>query len=382
MKYSCQRPFPIFMLKSLAVSNNLLTFAALWVSATSIPTPTSVSDVLKQKNMINMRRFFILWCFALLAIVTVNAQQIAVVKGDVTSVYQTLAEAIDGAESGSFIYLPGGSFPISDEVKITKNLVIIGIGHNAESDNADGRTQIAGNLWFNEGSSGCAVMSCYINGDVIIGDGGAQVDNVLLRYCNMNGLQVKNSTCLGTTLDQNYVRKTATFNGAPGNVTNNIIHRILSLNGGCVSYNIITSNDTNTNGNLPSEALGASNAIIKNNVLFMEPGSGYGWSKSIHSGGNCQITNNMVKSNFGNNCIVIKVSWSEVFENNAGVSITSNYHFKEAYKEYEGKSGIYADKGFSDSALPPVPYIIEKEIPEQTDASGKLNIKIKVKAGE
>ena len=329
-----------------------------------------------------MKKVFLSMFVAFMATVVAQAQQIAVVSGSSTTTYKTLAAAIEAASGGSVIYLPGGSLPISDDVKITKKLTIIGIGHNAESDNADGRTQIAGNLWFNEGSSGCAVMGCYINGDVIIGDGNAQVDNVLLRYCNMNGLQVKNSTCLGTTLDQNYVRKTATFNGAPGIVTNNIIHRILSLNGGYVSYNIITSNDTNTNGNLPSEALGASNAIINNNVLFMEPGSGYGWSKSIHSGGNCQITNNMVKSSFGNNCIVIKVSWSEVFENNAGVSITSNYHFKEAYKEYEGKIGIYADKGFSESALPPVPYITEKEIPEQTDASGKLNIKIKVKAGE
>jgi hypothetical protein len=329
-----------------------------------------------------MKKVFLSMFVAMMATVVVHAQLIAVVSGSSTNTYKTLAAAIEAAPESSVIYLPGGSFPISDDVKITKKLTIIGIGHNAEAGNADGRSLIAGNLWFNEGSSGSAVMGCYINGDVIIGDGGAQVDDVLLRYCNLNGLQVKNNTCLGTTLNQNYVRKTATFNGAPGIVTNNIIFRILSLNGGYVSYNIITTNESNTNGNLPSEALGASNAVINGNVIFMEPGSGYGWSKYIHSGGNSQITNNMVRSNFGNDCVVIKVNWSEVFENNAGVSTTSNYHFKESYKEYEGKIGIYAGNGFSDSALPPVPYITGKEIPEQTDASGKLNIKIKVKAGE
>ena len=329
-----------------------------------------------------MKKLFLSMFVAFMATVVAQAQLIAVVSGSSTTTYKTLAAAIEAAPGGSVIYLPGGSFPISDDVKITKKLTIVGVGHNAESDNADGRTLIAGNLNFNEGSSGCAVMGCYITGDVIIGEGEVQVDDVLLKYCNLNGLQVKCSTCLGTTLDQNYVRNTATFNGAQGIITNNIIYRILSLNGGYVSCNIITRNDSNTSGNLPSEALGASNATIDKNVIFMEPGGGYGWSKSIHAGSNCQITNNMVRSNFGNNCVVIKVSWSEVFENNAGVSTASNYHFKEAYKEYEGKIGIYAGKGFCDSALPPVPYITEKEIPEQTDASGKLNIKIRVKAGE
>ena len=49
--------------------------------------------------------------------------------------------------------------------------------------------------------------------------------------------------------------------------------------------------------------------------------------------------------------------------------------------------GIYGGNGkteqdnFDDEALAPIPRIISKEIPEQTDAEGKLNIKITVKSG-
>jgi len=44
--------------------------------------------------------------------------------------------------------------------------------------------------------------------------------------------------------------------------------------------------------------------------------------------------------------------------------------------------GIYSGTGFNDDQLAPVPYIIGKRIPEQTDASGQLLIQIRVKAGE
>ena len=68
--------------------------------------------------------------------------------------------------------------------------------------------------------------------------------------------------------------------------------------------------------------------------------------------------------------------------NGGKVSPASSFHFTADYLEYEGQVGLYAGTGFNDSALPPVPFIVSKSIPEQTDASGQLNIKIRVKAGE
>ena len=131
-----------------------------------------------------MKKRLILAAMAAIMTMTVTiAQQIAVVsEGDETTVYQTLQAAIEGARPGSVIYLPGGGFSISDEVKITKRLTIIGIGHNPNNDNVDGATTISGNLFFNEGSSSSAVMGCYITGNICIGHDNAAVNDILIRY--------------------------------------------------------------------------------------------------------------------------------------------------------------------------------------------------------
>ena len=117
-----------------------------------------------------MKKLFLTLFLTVMATAMMYAQQIVVVSatGD-TDVFQTLPDAIQGATPGSVIYLPGGGFPISDDVKITKKLTIIGIGHYAENGNVDGFTSINGNLHLDGGSSGSAVMGCYITGTVYIG---------------------------------------------------------------------------------------------------------------------------------------------------------------------------------------------------------------------
>ena len=135
------------------------------------------------------KKIFIL-CMALAWTVTLMAQNIAVVNGSNTDIYHTLTEAIEGAAPGSVIYLPGGGFPISDDVKITKPLTIIGIGHYAKSGNTGGISTISGNLFFNSGSDRSAIMGCYITGNVNLGEENASVNDILIRYCNLNSVQV------------------------------------------------------------------------------------------------------------------------------------------------------------------------------------------------
>ncbi|MBO7468178.1 MAG: hypothetical protein J6T94_10920 [Bacteroidaceae bacterium] len=76
--------------------------------------------------------------------------------------------------------------------------------------------------------------------------------------------------------------------------------------------------------------------------------------------------------------------WSNIFVNYNGGAINtkSDFHFKDEYKDYENQVGIYAGTGFSDEQKAPTPYIIEKEIDEQTDAQGRLKIRISVKANQ
>lgn len=308
---------------------------------------------------------------ATFATVTIYAQQIAVVSSTgATSIYTTLQDAIEGAKSGSVVYLPGGSFPIADSVMINKKLTIIGIGHKVPSENVDGFTLISGSLHFQAGSDGSCVMGCYLTGSISIECNGTSFNNFLVIYCNVNNVWgTGTELCKGIVVNQNYIRGEIGLGYAPdATITNNLVTRIKNMRGGIVANNIIIRNDYARAFN------DVDNTLIKDNIIVNK---GNFWSDCDYS----QACGNMVTSSWGEDCVIVEEDWSEVFVNNRGITPYSDFHFKEAYKQYSDK-GIYGGTGFSDSALPPVPYIVSKSIPVQTDASGKLRIRVAVKAGE
>ncbi len=301
-----------------------------------------------------------------------QAQQISVVSSNgATTLYSTLQEAIEGASNGSVIYLPGGGFPISDEVKITKKLTIIGIGHYTKNENVDGVTTILGNLFFNEESGGSAVMACYITGNVNIG-----VDDILIRYCNLNSVQVNNQTCKGTEINQNYIRSSSNFNQTPAKITNNVMWSVGYVTGGNISYNFFNGWFNAYYGGATYEI---NSSFVSNNCF--NQGDLTNYSNTITSG------NMGTSDHVGDNCIYLgeNVNWNDVYVNynNGAISPKSDFHFKDDYKQYENKVGIYAgDTPFNDNQIAPVPHIVAKHVDEHTDTTGKLNIKIRVKAGQ
>ena len=184
-----------------------------------------------------MKKLFLSLFFAVLATAGLYAQQIVVVSqtGE-TNVYQTLQDAIEGSTSGSTIYLPGGGFQISDEVKINKKLTIVGVSHRADTDNADGATTIAGNLQFVGESSGSAVMGVYVSGNICIDNEDGGVENMTIKYCNVNSIQAGNANDL--YVNQCYLRNYSTFN-CNVKLENNIMHSIGGCNGAVINHNII-----------------------------------------------------------------------------------------------------------------------------------------------
>ena len=337
-----------------------------------------------------MKKIFLLTALAvLLGMATATAQQIAVVAEDgETTICQTLQTAIEIASPGSVIYLPGGGFNLSDDVKITKRLTIIGIGHKSNNDNVDGITTISGNLWFNEGSSGSAVMGCYITGDVNIGDGDASVNNVLIKCCNLNSVQVRNNTCSNTQVNQNYIRSHSFFRGGSSKLSNNIMFTLQGLNGGSILNNIVTG--YRRVGDYNEYAVEADNSLISYNIVFFKVWHS-GWTGNVAGanirGSNNQGTSNIVygaSSDWGDNPINLTDSdWNDVFVNYNGGAINpmTDFHFTEAYQQYS-YVGIYGGSGFNDHQTAPVPYIVAKRIAEETDAAGQLKIQVRVKAGD
>lgn len=332
-----------------------------------------------------MKKMIILTALAvLLGVATATAQQIAVVsEGGETSVFTTLQAAIEGAAPSSVIYLPGGSFPLPDNVKITKKLTIIGIGHKPNNDNVDGVTIISGNLFFNEGSSGSAVMGCYLSGIVLIGDGGSIVNNTVVKCCNIGDFQILNNQCLGTYINQNYIRgRNSHCSDGEVVLKNNIMKGIKHINGGTIQNNIFTHWADAYTGSLNY----IYNSIVTNNVItciWTGNGSSFRFGDNIFS-------NNIQLEPFGENVILLEEgkTWEDLFvnwnwnENDAAVNSLSDFHFKDEYKQYENQIGIYGGSGFNDHQTAPVPYIMAKRIAEETDEAGQLRIQVRVKAGD
>jgi hypothetical protein len=299
----------------------------------------------------------------LLGITTVTmayAQQISVVNPqNVSTLYTDLNLAIKGANAGSIIYLSGGGFKINDSIKIKKKLTIIGVGHRFDNEHADKNTLVSGNLFFEESSDGSAVMGIYLSGNIYIGTGSQAVNTFLVRYCNINAIDVRNSACQHIQINQNYIRGGSNGGGSTITFTNNILHSVGGINGGVVNHNVIT------NGG------GASNSQVKDNIFLNGE-----ISSSVTS-------HNMSKNTVGDKCVVV-TDWEEVLEGpNNGVNPTSNYKLKGNTGKGAASDGtdigIYGGTGFKDSALPPIHRIVFKSIPDRTDENEQLQIQVRIK---
>ena len=169
---------------------------------------------------------FIAALFAATALYAQNQRISVVAPGGATALYTTLDDAITNADAGSTLYLSGGGFPIKAETKITKKLTLIGVGHRADNDNADGNTIVSGNICFEGGADNSALMGVHLNGDVKIGAGDVAVNNILVRYCNINSILVANSNCQGVVINQNYIRGDSYGGYSPVTFSNNILDQL------------------------------------------------------------------------------------------------------------------------------------------------------------
>ncbi len=327
-----------------------------------------------------MKRILLI-AVALVATMSAMAQNIAVVSpSNVTKIYQTLDEAITNADSGSTIYLPGGGFQIKDETNIGKKLTIMGVSYRGDTDNVDGATIISGNLTFVEGSSGSAVLGIYVSGDIIVGTEAESVTNLTIRYCNVNSIQVKHSLSSGMVINQCYLRKESNFGGCNVKIFNSIINFIKNVNGGNITYNINLGSHSYYGHSLGMD--GIKSSIISANIFRTRLVTTNAYTHDTQYGvTDCQGNNNY-GANWGDDPIEIEAKISDLFVNwnNGAISPASDFHFKNEYKEYENKIGIYAGDGFNDDAHAPIPRIVSKKVAEQSDGSGKLKIEVTVKA--
>lgn len=287
--------------------------------------------------------------------------------------YTALEQAMESAVKGDLITLSGGSFK---PTTINKVVTIQGAGYVQDIPNNRYKTSIAGSFEINipEGESGLLIEGIRCDNTIsIIGT----IDNFVLRKCYIDFASYEGTSknCLidrcrinGFNPDDhstNFMVKNSILNAVYENAADAIL---LFLN--CV----ITE----------SNSRGGVTAQFKNCI------SACSFKASGCSAYNCVVSyNNYGGFTFTSVSNIWSMGYDEVkaiFANNDFFSFRDDWDYQltdEAKTTYVGTDGtqvgIYGGATpFSD--VPSNPQVVYKEIAAESDANGKLSVKIKVEA--
>ncbi len=338
----------------------------------------------------------VLILFLLLTIVGVNAQQVIVVQGVTkTSAYPTIAAAVEAAQNGDYVYIPGGIFA-EENITITKQLNIIGAGHYPDSTKATGRTVINGSIIFNNGSDYSTIQGIYVNNAIQIGTTCelAKVKNILISRCNVGSIRLAASNS-GTTCGARYIniRECIIRNTFIVSMTQDVL----------VENSIINCTIRDVNGNVQFKNCNIIIPLDRNhfiynvnsckftNCIFNTVNQNYvDYSTQYpNTFENCTMPNVWAGINTYINC-KFNVHPDSIFVNTKieNFQYTHDYHLRpNSQAKGAGTNGtdcgIYGGENpYKEGAVPMNPHIWYKNIPNITDNQGKLNIKIGVTAQE
>ena len=322
-----------------------------------------------------------------------------------TSVYTVLEAALDNANTGDYIYLPGGTFTFTKALR--KGVTIIGAGHYPDSTVYTNRTIIEGSVSIGAGASNALLEGMYFTGDVNFIPN-EKTENVVVRRCNVGNVIFGNSwarndtaRCYNPLILHNVIRGVIEFYETYGfTVKGNIINgaaRVCIVHGGTLENNIFLSvGDKVTLGDLR-------NVSFKNNIFMNTQSLGwqgygcYGYDGSCGTWG-CSFINNifMGKDTTINIIPLSSLRVGNIFQPNPNdlfvrqsgqvFDYNQDYHIRVG-SPLRGTAddgtdvGIYGSSNpYKASAVPSNPHISFKDIPASTLPNGTLPLKIKVSA--
>jgi hypothetical protein len=281
-----------------------------------------------------------------------------------------MVEAYNAAVDGDTIYLPGGVFPA---LTLFKRLSLYGAGHYPDSSASTGVTSISGALGFSTGSSKSFITGLHITG-VISFEHNIRIDSVVIMRCYAAGLHANSgdalTNCRGILAYQNVLGSVYASHTEGIRVFNNIIALVRYSGAGNPWFR----------NNKISTIQEYSNALFENNTI-QEFSYGIDFNTFRHNivAGVPGTDNNTWIGNYTgidfSNLFVKQTQWFDYGD---------DYHLKtpSSYPGTDGsQAGLYGGYyPYKTGAVPPHPHIQSKTIPLQTNASGQLNIQVKVSA--
>ena len=314
-----------------------------------------------------------------------NAQNlIAVENGGNSTFYTNLDSAIINAQSGSTVYIPGGSFALN--APINKLLYIVGVGHHPDSTSATNFSYLIGDFNLNSGSDNGYLTGVYINGSFNIV---TAINNYSVSRCNILAVNFNVNTITNIAFSENNVRGVVSIGGSANNLfSNNIVNGFIINIGpeNIFSNNIFMASGScywGCNGPLKFQS-----SLVENNIFI---GITYGLAECSNSIFNRNLFIENIGfpngSNLGSNNIVNQIQDSIFISQTGNVfSYTDNYHLKPTCLGKNAGTdgtdvGIYGGLfPWKEGSIPSNPHIQFKNISGSTNSSGALPVNIRVEA--
>jgi hypothetical protein len=276
--------------------------------------------------------------------------------GNTCAPFITLNEAYVAANSGDYIYLPGGGYALDSIIK--KEIHLIGAGFNTTSSAVTGITTIFNNITITGGlGDHSSFEGFYLNGDIIVNEGSLKfIDIQRINFGTYSGV-VENSNFIQSII-RGYI------NGGSNNTY--ISSFIYAIQG--VSY-----------------------SLFVNCIINCHQYSVYYGCSSIRWVNNITVKNCFIVGNVGDNIL------NSIFLNNSSdfSSFPSNVAHYDPTLDYHVIAGSSADNAGTDGtdigiyggstpwkegSVPSNPHIFFKEVDNTTNSNGNLPVHIKVSA--
>ena len=313
---------------------------------------------------------------------------IAVQNGGTPRFYSILQDALNGAQNKDTIYIPGGSFSLTNnKITIDKELHLIGAGHYQDST-VVGISQLNASIVLVTGANNSSFEGFYLNGEFNCGTSTANedVDNITISRCNCTNITLSRFST-NWTVRESIARSSLTGYYWGGTTSPYAQNNFFSNNivcGDCKSFG--PNNDFKNNiflnvwNGFYCRVTNIESSIFRNNIFSYS-------SLSITS---CTTENNIFYYNptiqLSNNIYNQTSSTTFVNQSETTFDYKQDYHLKsDSPGKNAGKDGtdigIYGGAfPWKEGSVPSNPHFKSVKISPKTDNSGNLNVRINVAA--
>ncbi|MGE0021072.1 MAG: hypothetical protein AB7S72_15470 [Draconibacterium sp.] len=325
----------------------------------------------------------------LFAVVIGFAQSQFVVQNDSTRVFYNINDAFTAANAGDTIYIPGGSFTLTNGT-ITKTLHLVGVGHYPAYAGANGTSRITTSLNFTGTCDGSSMEGIEFTGPVTFGTNGDEAENIRIKRCKVNNPLYLRVSATGNPVINTHITESVLNLVDARYGANCLVEKCLIFSDIYSFYqSVFINNNINVIGYMDRLYYYCTNCTFTNNIFSN--------SHEPYSSNSCEFHYNLFAkaltfsgTNSGSNNIT-NVGTDNIFTTITGsinlFSYDNNYHLKEGCPgigaaEDGTDMGIYGTAvPYKEGAVPFYPLVTRFNV-ENEATNGMVGTKITVVAQE